>query len=63
MAKNLFSKSLNDEVHVQTPTGRKIWYINSIEYIQSYKTRTKLLSSTIIKLVFDSLIFLSPAFY
>lgn len=35
MAKACLGKSVNDEVQVQTPAGRKIWYINSIEYIQS----------------------------
>ncbi|MBO3670838.1 transcription elongation factor GreB [Acinetobacter soli] len=32
MAKACLGKSINDEVTVQTPLGRKIWYINSIRY-------------------------------
>ncbi|WEH91118.1 transcription elongation factor GreB [Acinetobacter soli] len=32
MAKACLGKSINDEVIVQTPLGRKIWYINSIRY-------------------------------
>ncbi len=32
MARALLKKQVDDEAWVQTPTGRKRWYINSIEY-------------------------------
>lgn len=32
MAKACLGKSVDDEVQVQTPTGMKHWYINSISY-------------------------------
>ena len=32
MARALLSKQVNDEVEVQTPLGKKSWFINSIRY-------------------------------
>lgn len=32
MAQALLSKQVDDEVEVQTPLGKMIWYINAIEY-------------------------------
>ena len=32
MARALLSKQVDDEVEVQTPLGKKVWYINSIRY-------------------------------
>ena len=32
MAKACLGKSVDDEVQVQTPTGKKIWYITNIVY-------------------------------
>ena len=32
MARALLSKQVDDEVEVITPTGKKVWYVNSIRY-------------------------------
>ncbi|MBR8842540.1 transcription elongation factor GreB [Pseudoalteromonas sp. JC3] len=32
MARALLSKQVNDEITVTTPHGRRLWYINQIEY-------------------------------
>lgn len=32
MARALLTKQIDDEVEVQTPLGKKVWYINSIRY-------------------------------
>lgn len=32
MAQALLSKQVNDEIEVPTPLGKKLWYINKIEY-------------------------------
>ena len=32
MARALLSKQVDDEIEVQTPLGKKVWYINSIRY-------------------------------
>ncbi|WP_353141527.1 transcription elongation factor GreB [Acinetobacter pragensis] len=32
MARALLSKQVDDEVEVQTPSGKKLWYINAIHY-------------------------------
>ena len=32
MAQALLGKAVADEVEVQTPLGKKLWYINSIRY-------------------------------
>jgi len=32
LAKACLGKSIDDEVHVQTPHGKKIWYISKISY-------------------------------
>ena len=32
MSRALLSKQVDDEVEVLTPTGKKLWYINSIHY-------------------------------
>lgn len=32
MAKACLGKSVDDEIHVQTPTGKKTWYISEIFY-------------------------------
>ncbi|MCX5466411.1 transcription elongation factor GreB [Acinetobacter nematophilus] len=32
MARALLSKQVDDEVEVMTPSGKKLWYINSIRY-------------------------------
>jgi transcription elongation factor GreB len=33
MAKALIGKQVDDETEVITPTGKKIWYINKIQYV------------------------------
>ncbi|CAM4129228.1 transcription elongation factor GreB [Acinetobacter pragensis] len=35
MARALLSKQVDDEVEVQTPSGKKLWYINAIHYEDS----------------------------
>ncbi len=35
MARALLSKQVDDEVEVQTPLGKKIWFINAIRYEQN----------------------------
>lgn len=35
MARALLGKQVDDEVEVITPSGKKLWYINSIEYEQT----------------------------
>ncbi|TCM67242.1 transcription elongation factor GreB [Acinetobacter calcoaceticus] len=32
MSQAMLGKQVNDEVEVQTPSGKKLWYINSIRY-------------------------------
>lgn len=32
MARALLSKQVDDEVEVMTPSGKKLWYINTIRY-------------------------------
>ena len=34
MAKACLGKSVDDEIQVYTPSGKKVWYIQSIEYIK-----------------------------
>ncbi len=34
MAKACLGKSKDDEIHVQTPNGKKVWYLNKITYIK-----------------------------
>ena len=34
MAKACLGKSVDDEIQVHTPTGKKTWYINNISYIK-----------------------------
>lgn len=34
MAKACLGKSVDDEVQVYTPSGKKVWYIQNIEYIK-----------------------------
>lgn len=38
MAKACLGKSIDDEVQVQTPNGRKIWYITAIRYLHLPET-------------------------
>ena len=35
MARALLSKQVDDEIEVQTPLGKKLWYVNTIRYEKS----------------------------
>ncbi|MCU4347221.1 transcription elongation factor GreB [Acinetobacter lactucae] len=38
MARALLGKEVNDEIEVHTPSGKKLWYINTIRYEKTENT-------------------------